>query len=439
VFQTVKKYIHNNKLLKDDSKIIVGLSGGLDSVVLLHILNRLGYKCIAAHCNFHLRNDEADRDEVFSSDFADSISVPFCKTDFDTVSKAKNSGISIEMAARELRYNWFEELRKRDNAEVIAVAHHSDDSVETMLLNLIRGTGLRGLSGIRPRNGNIIRPLLCVSKREILQYANKENLAFITDSTNLNDEFTRNKIRNRIIPLLETINPSVKEALLKTANNLSEAEKIVDLELDKAKIQVFDKDKGLINIALLQLFPSPELLLFEILKNYGFNAEVILEANKSISSKSGKIFFSSTHRLIRDREYFILEDLGLSCEKKYYISDEDKFLSEPLSLSINKIENNNSLIMDKSKEAAYFDLEKLHFPLVLRKWQIGDRFVPFGMIGSQKLSDFFNNNKISISEKEKIWVMTSDNLIIWVVGYRPDNRFKITKSTKKVLFLKILE
>ncbi|MDR1783946.1 MAG: tRNA lysidine(34) synthetase TilS [Dysgonamonadaceae bacterium] len=439
MFQSVKYYIEKNRLIRNDAKIIVGLSGGADSVVLLHILNRLGYKCLAAHCNFHLRGAEAEHDEQFSAEFAAALTIPFIKTDFDTFAEAKKRGISIEMAARELRYDWFEEIRKRENADTIAVAHHSDDSVETILLNLIRGTGIHGLTGIRPRNEKIIRPLLCASKAEILQYAKRENLSFITDSTNLDVEFTRNKIRNKIIPLLETINPSVKEALLKTSNNLSEAEKIVDLELGKAKRQVFDKDKSLINIALMKLFPSSELLLFEILKNYGFNGEIVRDINDSLDSCSGKIFLSSTHRLVRDRDALILEELNnLSTKNEYFISAEDKFLSEPLALSINKIENNELLVMDKSKEAAYFDLEKLHFPLVLRKWHFGDRFVPFGMTGSQKLSDYFNNNKINIPEKEKIWILISGNEIIWLVGYRTDNRFRVTKSTKNILFLKIM-
>ncbi|MDR2622425.1 MAG: tRNA lysidine(34) synthetase TilS [Dysgonamonadaceae bacterium] len=436
ILQTVKRYIEKNNLLKPGVKTVVGLSGGSDSVVLLSVLHQLGYKCLAAHCNFHLRGEESGRDELFAVSFAKSLHIPFFKKNFDTRAVAKERGISVEMAARDLRYKWFEELRENENAGTIAVAHHQDDSIETLLLNLIRGTGIKGLTGIKARNGNVVRPLLCLSKADILQYAQTENLPFVDDSSNSLPEFTRNKIRLQVIPLLKTLNPSVNEALSQTMYNLNGAAKIYEAEIKKAGKIVFDEKSGHINIPLLKTFPSPETLLFEILKDYGFGKEVIFEISKSINNQPGKTFYSNTHRIVKDRDAFLLTPLENENEKIYLIQPDETGVTElPFRMEITCTDE---FTIQFENHIAYIDRDKLHFPLLLRKWKTGDKFIPLGMNGFQKLSDFFTNRKISKPQKEKTWVLLSGEDIVWVVNHRIDNRFKINEHTKNAYIIRIL-
>ncbi|MDR0768524.1 MAG: tRNA lysidine(34) synthetase TilS [Dysgonamonadaceae bacterium] len=438
MLQTIKHYIERNNLISQGDKIVVGLSGGADSTILLSILCRLGYDCLAAHCNFHLRAEESDRDEKFAYEFAASIRVPFFKQDFDTRTVAKERGISIEMAARDLRYKWFEELRGNENAVAIAVAHHQDDSIETLLLNLIRGTGIKGLTGIKPRNGQIIRPLLCVSKADILQYAQTENLPYMDDSSNRLPEFARNKIRLQALPLLKTLNPSVNEALAQTMYNLNEAAKIYDTEIEKEKKSVFNKESGRIHIPLLKTFPSPETLLFELLKDFGFGKEVVFEIDKSINSQPGKTFYSNTHRLVKDRDAFLLTPLEEEKGKGeiYLIQpDERSVIERPFRMEITCTDK---FTIQFDRHIACLDKDKLRFPLILRKWEPGDKFMPLGMSGFQKLSDFFTNLKLSKPQKEKIWALFSGEDIVWVVNYRIDDRFKIGLHTKNACILRIL-
>ncbi|MDR2691420.1 MAG: tRNA lysidine(34) synthetase TilS [Dysgonamonadaceae bacterium] len=438
MLQTVKRYIERNNLLTPNGKIVVGLSGGSDSAVLLSVLCRLGYDCLAAHCNFHLRAEESCRDEQFAGEFAASLRIPFLKRDFDTRTVAKERGVSIEMAARNLRYEWFEEVRKNEDAVAVTVGHHRDDSVETLLLNLIRGTGIKGLTGIKPRNGRIIRPLLCVSKAEILLYAQTEKLPYVNDSSNRLPEFTRNKIRLMVIPLLKTLNPSVNEALVQTMYNLNEAAKVYEAEIEKKKKIIFDEKSGRIHIPLLKAFPSPETLLFELLKDFGFGKEVISNIHKAIDGQPGKTFYSNTHRLVKDRDAFLLtphEDEKEE-EKKYWIqSSETGIINLPFRMEISCTDEP---AMQFHKHVACLDRDKLRFPLLLRKWEPGDRFIPLGMKGFQKLSDFFTNRKISKPQKEKIRVLLSGEDIVWVVNHRIDERFKIGSHTKNAYIIKIL-
>jgi tRNA(Ile)-lysidine synthase len=437
MLQTVEHYIEKNNLLSPDGKIVVGLSGGADSTVLLSVLHRLGYACLAAHCNFHLRADESNRDEQFAADFAASLQIPFFKKDFDTHAAAKEKGVSIEMAARDLRYQWFDELRENENAVAVAVAHHQDDSVETLLLNLIRGTGIRGLTGIKPRNGQVIRPLLCVSKADILRYTQTEKLPFVDDSSNRLPEFTRNKIRLQVIPLLETLNPSINAALMQTLNNLNEAAKIYEAAIEKAGKAAFDEQLGRIDIPLLKTFPSPETLLFELLKGFGFGKDVVSDIHKAIDSQPGKTFYSNTHRLVKDRDAFLLSPRGDEDERKIYWiqSNETGVIERPFRMEIT---STDELAIHSPNHIACLDRDKLRFPLLLRKWEPGDKFIPLGMKGFQKLSDFFTNRKLSKPQKEKIWTLLSGEDIVWVVNYRIDDRFKINSHTTKAYVLRIL-
>jgi len=438
MIKLIKSYIDHHHLLKPESKIIAGLSGGADSVALLYILHKLGYNCFVAHCNFHLRGEESDRDEQFAAGFAASLSLPFFKRDFNTRNIAKEQGVSIEMAARDLRYQWFSELKENQQADAIAVAHHRDDSIETLLLNLIRGTGIKGLSGIKPQSGCIIRPLLCVSKKEILHYVETEKLPFITDSSNEQTEWIRNKIRLQVIPLLETINPAVREAIIQTMDNLKEAEKIYQTEIDKAVQVVFNQDKGRISIPLLKTFPSPESILFELLKTYGFGKEVVRDILFAMNSQSGKIFYAPDYYVVKDRDEFLLSPRVREENKEYYIQADETCIEFPIRLKITLRMNNTTGEIDKNANTACLDLDKLQFPLTIRRWKTGDKFIPVGMKNFKKLSDFFTNQKFSKIQKEKTWILISGNEIVWVVNYRIDERFKAKNDTKNRYILKLL-
>ncbi|MDR0834318.1 MAG: tRNA lysidine(34) synthetase TilS [Candidatus Symbiothrix sp.] len=439
MIRTVRQYIAKHQLLRQpQAKIIVGVSGGADSVVLLYVLQRLGYDCVAAHCNFHLRKEESDADEQLVYQLAADWKIPYYKEHFDTRQIAEQQGISIEMAARNLRYAWFEQLRQQLEAEAIAVAHHEDDSIETMLINLIRGTGIKGLTGISPKVGYVIRPLLGVSKPAILHFAAEKTLPYRTDSSNLQDTFTRNKIRLNVLPLLQSINPSVRTALLRTMKHLDETNKLYEQAITDAKEQVFNAEKGTIDIPLLQQCASPEAVLFEILKDYGFNEDVVQDAVSALNSQSGKTFQAPNFTLIRDRKYFLL----VNSEQHHGIAGQARNDELPINndalpqLSINHLPFTiNHLPLTINKTIAYFDADLLQLPLTLRHWQRGDKFVPFGMTSFQKVSDYFTNNKFSLPEKEKTWLLCSGEDIIWIVGHRADNRFRITDKTKNALIV----
>ncbi len=437
MIEDVRKFMQEKQMPGEGAKIIVGLSGGADSVVLLYILKHLNYNCIAAHCNFHLRGEESMRDESFSTGFAAMLEIPFRKKDFDTRENAQKQKISIEMSARELRYQWFEELRQQEKADAIAVAHHQDDNTETLLINLIRGTGIRGLTGMKPVNGSVIRPLLCLSKKDIIDFASRNDLTSITDSTNLSDDFMRNKVRLKLLPFLRTINPSIDLSLTQTMENLAETEKIYDHSIREAIAGCFDGKKGIILLSELLQCPSPESVLFEILKKFNFSKDTILDVAKSLDKQSGKEFFSEKYRLIKDRKTLILiPTMAPEAPTEYKLEKGTDSINHPLFIALASLNYTQETIIDKNKYQAYLDEEKLTFPLILRKWMPGDRFVPFGMKkGSQKLSDYFSDHKLNLAEKENTWVICSGTDICWIVGHRTDERFRISCDTKRILKL----
>lgn len=440
LIHTIQTYIETNHLLTFDKPVIVGFSGGGDSVSLLYILHRLGYKCIAAHCNFHLRGKESDQDEEFCIKFAKEYQLILEQIGFDTTTHAARHHISIEMAARELRYQWFEELRQKYDAQAIAVAHHRDDSNETMLLNLIRGTGIRGLCGIRPKNGYIIRPLLCISRKNIIRYLQEQNLSFVTDSTNLSDEYTRNFIRLRLLPLMEELNPSVGTALARTAEHVTDAENIYLQTIENASNTLIQETDDEIRISITDLLkqPAPKTILYELLRPYGFIRQISEEIFHTLNSESGKTFDAtgSRFRLLKDRNFLIIYKQPEKTSEIYQIKEINTDTSHlPIRISINKMEVGPSFEIDKSPFTATLDYDKVTFPLILRKWQAGDWFIPFGMKGRKKLSDYFSNQKFSLIEKEKTWLLCSGDHILWIIGQRTDNRFRINADTKHALIL----
>ncbi len=417
----IAQYIEHHQLFSKADKVLVALSGGADSVALLHLLVALGYQCEAAHCNFHLRGEESDRDEQFVRQLCARLHVPLHTEGFDTRQKAREQRISIEMAARELRYTWFEELRQACGAAVVAVAHHRDDSVETFLLNLIRGTGINGLRGIRPKNGTVVRPLLCLSRDEITCYLAHIGQPYVTDSTNLQDEYTRNKIRLNLLPLMQEINPSVKESILKTAGHLDDAAAIYNKGIDDALARI-RTDAGICIPALLKE-PAPEALLFEALRPLGFNPAQVADIYRTLQGQPGKQFASAEWRIVKDRDLLLIETVK---------EPENK----PV-LEMKEYDLRPGFVIPRSKDTACLDAEKLTAPLHLRHWQQGDSFVPFGMKGRKKISDYLTDRKFSLSQKARQWVLCCGNDIVWLVGERSDNRYRVTEDTKRVLCIKL--
>ena len=434
--EQIQQYIIQHQLLSGEKPVVVGISGGADSVALLHILVSLGYKCIAAHCNFNLRGDESFRDEQFTIDFTKRLQIPLCKISFETNKYAQENRLSVEMAARELRYRWFEELLNTYDADAVAVAHHRDDSVETLLINLTRGSGLTGLTGIKPKNGNVVRPLLCVSREDIYAYIENNGLEYVTDSSNSSDIYTRNFIRLKVIPLLEEINPSVKASLARTANHLYDASLIYNHSIEEARRVIIQNNR--LSISALLSFPAPATILYEMLKPYGFSRTVCESIFTVLDKDSGKIFYSSTHRLLKDRSDLLIDVLSGEDNRAYLINLEDDNVDLPVELKPEIVVIKEDYQIEKDRKFAYFDFDKLSFPLVLRHWQEGDWFVPFGMKGKKKISDYFSDKKFSLFDKEKTWLLCSGQDVIWIVGERTDNRYRIEKTTKKVLKLKFI-
>ncbi|HRZ98461.1 MAG TPA: tRNA lysidine(34) synthetase TilS, partial [Paludibacter sp.] len=347
--QKVQKYIEKHSLLTPSAKIIVGVSGGTDSVVLLHLLQKLGYDCIVAHCNFHLRMDESDRDEAFVRSLANSMKLPCYIIDFNTVEYSGKHKLSIEMAARELRYNWFSELLKNQGAEAIAVAHHADDSIETMLMNLVRGTGIRGLSGIPVKNGCVVRPLLCCSRNEIENYLIENGLDHIEDSTNATSDYTRNKFRNEILPLLEEINPSVRQTFYQTIDRFEGIQAIYQQSLEKINSElVHNTINGVeINIEKLKSQAHVATILYEILFPYGFHPAVIEQIEGHLDSEPGKLFYSESHRLLKDRKCLIINANTQSNNNIYTISQKNSEIFEPIHLKISRFDRHPDFAISK--------------------------------------------------------------------------------------------
>lgn len=420
--EVVKQFIERNALFAPDERVLVALSGGADSVALLRLLCALGYDCRAAHCNFHLRGTESDRDEAFVRRMCREQGVTLYVTHFDTQEEARRRKVSIEMAARDLRYAWFEEVRKECGAAVIAVAHHSDDSVETLLLNLIRGTGLNGLRGIRPKNGRVVRPLLCMNRQEILTCLKEMGQTYVTDSTNLQNLYTRNKIRLDLLPLMQTINPSVKENLLKMTAHLEGVAHIYQKAIDESRRRVMTAEG--ISIEALEQECEPETVLYECLSPLGFRAAQVSEMYQSLKGQSGKEFVGRGWRAVKDRRMLLLapieemEEPRLQWEERRLTSD---------------------FVIPRDKQVACLDADKLKAPLTLRRWRDGDTFVPFGMKGRKRVSDYLTDRKFSLLQKERQWVLCCGEEICWLVGERLDNRFRIDEGTKSVRIVTLEE
>ena len=436
----IKQYISDNKLLEDNSSVIVGVSGGADSTALLRVLLTLGYRCIAVHCNFHLRNSESDRDQQFVEELCKNLGVELITCSYDTASYSKQNGISIEMAARELRYADFERIMQERGASAICIAHHRDDSVETLMLNLIRGTGLRGLTGIKPKNGHIIRPLLCVSRQEIEDWLKETGQPYVTDSTNLKTDYTRNKIRLELLPLIRNINPNADSSIESTALHLQQAYAFYFNAIEKARkeVAVTDGDVIRIDIDKLKQTPSVQALLFEILSPLGFNDAQITAAAAALDSQPGTEFTSATHRIVKDRNAFIVSTIGtMSLTDTAFYAQSGVSIDLPDGRTLHVDTAPADAPISKDPSVATLNADLINSSLSIRPWKEGDWFIPFGMKGRKLVSDYLTDCKISVAERKKQLVVTHGNDIIWVVGLRSDNRYRIGKNTTQQLILTI--
>lgn len=430
----VRDFIERHQLLDAEKHYLVALSGGADSVCLLLLLKQLGYQIEAVHCNFLLRGDESYRDEDFVKTLCEKQGIELHTIHFDTNTYAETHKISIEMAARELRYRYFEQLRQDIGADGICVAHHQDDSVETILINLLRGTGIHGLSGIKPRNGYILRPLLCISKNDIEKWLQEQQQDYVTDSTNLQADVVRNKLRINVIPQLEAINVSAKENILKTAQHISEATLIYNEYTNQALQRLVVNDT--IEIETLKREPSPESILFQWLSPYHFPAAVIENISFSLlMTQSGREWLSPTHQLTIHQGLLILEKRQDTLPEMKLPETGTYIYTEEMKIRLNIV---NGKHIEKSADYACLDASSVQFPLTLRPAKSGDRFYPYGMKGSKLVSDYLTDRHLSVFQKRRTLVLCDkDGQIIWLVNYRPDARFCITDTTKNTLVVTV--
>lgn len=433
------QFIKKEKLIPRGKTILLAVSGGLDSVVMAHLFHRAGIKFAIAHTNFKLRLEESDADANFVMQLAEMYSVPFHQVGFNTTAHARKRKISIQMAARELRYTWFEELLDAHPYHALATAHHLDDQAETFFINLLRGTGISGLHGILPKHGRIIRPLLFATRDMIGAYARTNGLTWREDSSNQSRKYVRNKLRLDVMPVLAQINPRFAEKLDEGIRHLRDAEKVYFQHMTGVSADLIEKTEGSVKISIdwVYEYEPHGTYLFELLKPYDFTFSVVQDIVLSLDSIPGKIFYSATHRLLRDREHLIIQPLSQILPPTapgFEIVSGISRISAPIELELMEQDAKADLPYGK-KHIACLDISKLQFPLLLRRWKRGDTFVPFGLKGHKKLSDFFIDQKLSRADKEKAWLLTSGPDIVWIVGYRIDNRYRIRPGTQKALII----
>ncbi len=425
-----QNHISQNFQFLFKKKLIIATSGGIDSMVLLHLFKNLNYEIAIAHCNFQLRGLESFEDQNFVHDYAVANEIPIFVTQFDTENFAKDYKLSTQVAARNLRYDWFHELLKTENYNFILTAHHADDNLETFIINLSRGTGLDGLVGIPSQNDKVIRPLLTFSRQEIENYAKENDIKWREDSSNASDKYLRNKIRHNIIPQLKELNENFLESFLKTQKYLKESQTMVEDATIMIYQQVAKEVGDDIHFDLLKLktLPNFRSYLYEWLQEFGFSAWN--DIYDLVDSQSGKVIYSNDYQLLKNRNYLILSPISEYDDEVYFIEKNQLEVKIPINLSICQVD----AISNTNQNTIFVDADKLSFPLQIKKWNEGDSFQPFGMYGkSKKLSKFFKDEKLSILEKQKIWILISDNQIVWIINLRQDERFKIENSTQNKL------
>jgi len=429
-----QKHLSENLPFLREKKLLLAISGGIDSMVLANLLKQSDCAISLAHCNFKLRGNESEEDEKFIRDFALENNLNLFVTSFDTNSFARDNKVSIQVAARQLRYIWFHQLLEENNLDYILTAHHLDDNLETFLINFSRGTGLEGLTGIPVQNDKIIRPLLNFSREEIQQFATENKIEWREDSSNSSDKYLRNKLRHDIVPILKSLNPSFLDSFQDTLNHLQQAKSLAEDASILVYKQVVTEKEGQKFFRLFDLkrLPNYEAYLFQWLKPFGFKAwQDIYDLTEA---QSGKFILSENYRLLKDRDFLLLEPIRAEDFSTYEI-EADSEIEIPLKLKISTVSESD---LQTNSNIIYVDKEKLKFPLILRKWQEGDYFCPAGIDGKKKVSKYFKDEKLSLSDKENAWLLVSENQIVWIIGKRQDRRFYIEKTTNQVLKIELL-
>ena len=425
-----QNHINENLPFLKGKKLLLATSGGIDSMVLLYLCNQLKLDARVAHCNFQLRGDESDEDEKFVKSQCEKLDVLLFVNHFDTKKFAEKQKLSIQVVARNLRYDWFNTLLINNDYDYILTAHHLDDSLETVLINFTRGSGLDGLTGIPQQNGNIVRPLLPFSKNEIVTFAKENKVKWREDSSNASDKYLRNKLRHNVIPILKELNPSLLDSFEKSISNLQQAQTLVDdaSRIVYRKVVTDINFQKRINLSEFMQLPNYQAYLYQWLEPFGFSDWNSI--NDLVIAQSGKQVFSETHVLLKDRNELILFPKQNEIEPvNFLISKDQKEVKFPLKMAFCNVDD----ISVQTTNTIFVDEDKLQFPLVIRKWQEGDWFYPSGMIGRKKLSKFFKDEKFSLLDKSSTWLLCSENQIVWVIGKRLDEQFKVTESTTKIL------
>jgi tRNA(Ile)-lysidine synthase len=432
-------FIKQNNLFERNSKILAAVSGGMDSVIMAHLLKSAGSDFSIAHCNFQLRGDESANDQEFCNQLAQQLGVPFHTTSFDTLKYVADNKVSTQMAARELRYQWFEQIRQQSGYSVIALAHHQNDAIETILLNLTRGTGIAGLHGILPKNGMLVRPLLFLNRDEIKNIIDENQIAYVEDSSNASVKYARNKIRLEVIPKLKELNPALEHTFKNNLEHFKGLELILQQRVIWLKKELFVAKAEEIHISLAEIkkLEPKRLLLFNLLQEYGFNETVVDDLISALDKHSGRVFETTGFSLLLDRDQLILTKKGPLQYQPVKIGKNDHEVNYG-GYKLNILHDDSPLIVKNNPMGLSADADLLVYPLTLRPWKQGDYFYPLGMKARKKLSDFFIGQKIPLHQKNEIPLLVNGNgELIWIGGYRPDERYKVTDNTKKVTIFEL--
>jgi tRNA(Ile)-lysidine synthase len=455
LLQRFQQYIIDHRLFSPKDTLLLAVSGGLDSVVLCELCKQAGYSFIIAHCNFKLRGEESERDAAFVRELALRYPVPFTVKEFDTQTYAEKNKLSIQEAARELRYGWFEELLKSEVGGLkseepthhspftihLLTAHHLDDNIETMLMHFFRGTGIHGLRGMLPKQGDIVRPLLFARKQELKQFATENELRWVEDSSNALDKYSRNYFRNQIIPFVQNIYPEAENNLAANLRRFADMELLYEQAVNLHKKKLLEYKGQEVHIPVLKLQKSQPLhsIVYEIIKEFGFSPAQVDEVIRLLESESGRYVASATHRIIKNRRWLIIAPAQAEHAQTLPIDDnETRIVFENGALAFSPLHKKN-LQLTNEPSTAFIDHATLQFPLLLRKWKKGDYFYPLGLKKKKKIARFLIDQKLSMTDKEKVWVLESNKKICWVVGLRIDDRFKITDTTKQVLKIQLVK